>query len=113
MTPDRSAATFLPLTPAVFHILLALSDGALHGYGIMRSVERVTLPVLRMGPGTIYGSLERMERSGLVEDRGVDGDGRRRLFGLTPLGRRVLDAEAARLRGLVELLDARESGAAP
>lgn len=97
----------IPLTPAVFHILFALSDGDLHGYAIMRAVERMTKPPLKMGPGTIYGSLERMERTGLVREREQASDGKRRLFGLTPLGRRVLRAEAARLKHLAGLVEDR------
>lgn len=102
---DAEAHT--PLTPAVFHILFALSHGDLHGYAIMRAVERTTHSRVKMGPGTIYGSLERMERSGLVRERGPGDGGRRRLFGLTPLGRRVLGAEAARLKHLAGLVEDR------
>jgi DNA-binding PadR family transcriptional regulator len=100
-----------PLTPAVFHILLALSEGELHGYAIMRSVEEVTTPTMKMGPGTIYGSLQRMEDAGLVEDRGAAEDGRRRLYGITELGRTALEAESARLARLSDLV--REKGLVP
>ena len=57
-----------PLTPAVFHILLALADGPLHGYAIMQAVESSAGPGAPMGPGTIYGSIQRMEDSGLVKE---------------------------------------------
>lgn len=100
-----------PLTPAVFHILLALSDGALHGYAIMQTVGAATEPEMRMGPGTIYGSLQRMERSGLVEELGVAADGKRRLFGLTPVGRKALEAESRRIARLADL--ARAKGLVP
>ncbi len=65
------------LTPAVFHIMLALVDGPRHGYAIMQAVETDAGPALRMGPGTIYGSLQRMEDAGLVREvttRGADAD---------------------------------------
>ena len=58
----------VPLTPAVFHVLLALADGPLHGYAIMQAVEASAGRELRMGPGTIYGSIQRMEEAGLVRE---------------------------------------------
>ncbi len=92
-----------PLTPAVFHVLLALADGPLHGYGVMRKVEEAS--GIRMGPGTIYGTLERLEAAGLVRDAGEDGTDprRRRRFGLTSAGKGVLSAEAVRLQRLAAL----------
>lgn len=93
-----------PLTPAVFHILLALADGELHGYGIMQAIEEATSPSLRMGPGTVYGSLQRMEDAGLVEDRGSAKGGKRRLFGMTELGRKTLEAESIRLARLARMV---------
>lgn len=100
-----------PLTPAVFHILLALADGDLHGYAIMRAVEKTTASSVRMGPGTIYGSLQRMEEAGLVLERGTADGGKRRLFGMTALGRETLEAESARLARLTELV--RDKGLVP
>ena len=98
--------TFLPLTPAVFHILLALADGERHGYSIMQEVAVLTDGNLKMGPGTLYGSIKRMLASGLIEesDRRPDpelDDERRRYYRLTELGRRVAAAEAGRLARLV------------
>jgi DNA-binding PadR family transcriptional regulator len=93
-----------PLTPAVFHILLALADGPLHGYAIMQAVEQTAGPELRMGPGTIYGSLQRMEDAGLVKELMTRSDDRRRVFGLQPAGRRALEAEAQRLARLGDLV---------
>lgn len=98
----------LPLTPAVFHILLALGDGQKHGYGIMKAVEEDTGGRFKMGPGTLYGSIKRMLAGGLVEesderpDPALD-DERRRYYRLTPFGRRVLSAEVERLSRLVGL----------
>lgn len=99
-----------PLTPAVFHILLALADGPLHGYAIMRAVEAVAGAELRMGPGTIYGSLQRMEEAGLVAEvraGAAEAGERRRTFTLLPTGRRALAEEAARLVRLSELVRAK------
>ncbi len=93
-----------PLTPAVFHILLALADGPLHGYAIMQAVEQSAGTELRMGPGTIYGSIQRMEDAGLVRELATRSDDRRRVFGLLPAGRRALEAEASRLARLADLV---------
>jgi DNA-binding PadR family transcriptional regulator len=99
--PDPSP--FLPLTPAVFHILLALAEEERHGYSIMQEVEAHTGGIVPMGPGTLYGSIKRMVASGLIAtsgERQEEGE-RRRYYALTPLGRAVLRAEAARLQQLV------------
>ena len=91
-----------PLTPAVFHIMLALADGRKHGYAIMKQVEVNGGKSLRMGPGTLYGSLQRMSAAGLVEEledsNHNNDDDRRRYYRLTAAGRRALGAELARLR---------------
>jgi DNA-binding PadR family transcriptional regulator len=96
----------LPLTPAVFHILLALADGSKHGYGIMKEVETITDRRIKMGPGTLYGTIKRMLTAGLIVETGdrpdpeLD-DARRRYYMLTGFGRDVLAAEAQRLSALV------------
>jgi DNA-binding PadR family transcriptional regulator len=96
----------LPLTPAVFHILLALADGERHGYSIMQEVEARTDRQVRLGPGTLYGSIKRMLADQLIEeseerpDPSLD-DERRRYYRLTRFGRRVAMAEAQRLENLV------------
>jgi DNA-binding PadR family transcriptional regulator len=96
----------LPLTPAVFHILLALADGERHGYGIMLEVEAMTGGRVEMGPGTLYGTIKRMLKADLIEesderpDPELD-DERRRYYRLTGFGRRVLAAEVQRLSDLV------------
>ena len=97
----------VPLTPPVFHILLALADGPLHGYGIMQAVERTAGGEPPMGPGTIYGSLQRMEAAGLVKEVAGRTADRRRVFTLLPAGRRALAQEAARLSRLAALVRAR------
>ncbi|HEY7834395.1 MAG TPA: PadR family transcriptional regulator [Ktedonobacterales bacterium] len=95
-----------PLTPAVFQILLALSDGERHGYGIMGEIASRAHARMRMGPGTLYGTIKRMLEDGLIEesdlrpDPALD-DQRRRYYRLTPLGQRAALAEAERLAQLV------------
>ena len=97
-----------PLTPAVFHILLALVDGEKHGYGIMKDVETQTEGRLRMGPGTLYGSIKRMLAAGLIQesDEREDprlGDERRRYYRLTLRGQSVAVAESRRLEQAVSV----------
>ena len=102
----------LPLTPAVFNILLALADGEKHGYGIMLEVEENTNGQMQMGPGTLYGSIKRMLKAGLVEetderpDPELD-DQRRRYYRTTGTGARVLSLEAERLAGQVAVARAK------
>jgi DNA-binding PadR family transcriptional regulator len=94
-----------PLTPAVFHILLALAEGPLHGYAIMQAVEESA--GMAMGPGTIYGTLERLESSGFVKEQAPARDDRRRTFALQPAGRAALQEEARRLARLAALVRAK------
>ena len=86
-----------PLTASVFAILLALAGGEKHGYAIMKDVSAPDGGGLAMGPGTLYGSLDRMIASGLVEETGLSDDERRRYYRITRLGRKMLNAEVARL----------------
>lgn len=101
-TPRPDPAEFVPLTPAIHHILLALADEERHGYGIMLEVARLTDGGTRMGPGTLYGTLKRLLQSGLIEqaeerpDPSLD-DERRRYYRITSLGSRVLQAETTRI----------------
>jgi DNA-binding PadR family transcriptional regulator len=102
----RDVEALLPVSPAVFHILLVLSDGERHGYGIMREVEQRSHGKMRMGPGTLYGSIKRMLGDGLIEEADERTDPlldsqRRRYYRLTAFGRRVAEAEAQRLDHLV------------
>jgi DNA-binding PadR family transcriptional regulator len=98
---------FLPLSPQQFHMLLALVEGACHGYGIIQAVERRTAGEVHLGTGTLYTALARLADLGLVEEAGKP-DARRRVYRLTRLGRAVLHAETARLEALVQ--HARTSG---
>ena len=98
--------TDAPLTPAVLHILLALSTEERHGYAIMKQVERESHGKVKMGPGTLYGSLGRMMEAGLIQesDKRVDpamDDERRIYYTLTGLGRKALSAELDRYREVV------------
>jgi len=102
-----------PLTPAVFHILLALSNGERHGYGIMKQVEADSQGKVSMGPGTLYGSLKRMLDSGLVResDKRVDpemDDERRIYYQITGLGAEALAAELARYQRIVTVAQQRK-----
>jgi DNA-binding PadR family transcriptional regulator len=101
------------LTPAVFHILLALSDGERHGYGIMKQVEADSRGKVTMGAGTLYGSLKRMLDAGFVEEseRRVDpemDDARRIYYRITRSGAQALAAELERYRRIVMLAKERK-----
>src|SRR3954469_25792256 len=107
-TEDRDPSLLLPLTPAVFTILMALADGEKHGYAIMQAVAAETDNSVPMGPGTLYGSLDRMLRAKLVTETEQRGDAsahseRRRYYRLTEFGQRVLKAEVRRLEQAVAL----------
>ena len=105
----RNPEEFLPLTPAVFNILLTLADGEKHGYGIMLEVEANTKGQVLMGPGTLYGSIKRLLQANLIEesdervDPQMDDPRRRAYYRLTQLGRRTLRMEVERLASQVEI----------
>ena len=113
MPRRQSEEHHLPLTPAVLHILLALADGDRHGLGVMSEVEERTGGTVRLGPGTLYGTIKRMLQSGLIAetdhrpDPAFD-DTRRRYYTMTDLGRRVLAVEAERLQQLVSTARAKK-----
>ena len=95
---SRASDAQEPLTPAVFHVLLALADGFRHGYAILQAVEATS--GRSMGPGTVYGTLQRLEEAGLVTETRApakSSDARRRYYALTPHGRDALRVEAERL----------------
>jgi DNA-binding PadR family transcriptional regulator len=95
-------AEHTPLSPPVFHILLALADGERHGYSIMQEIGERTGQRVKLGPGTLYGALKRMLDDGWIEELAGDGeDERRRSYRLTASGRKVARAEAQRLEELV------------
>jgi DNA-binding PadR family transcriptional regulator len=116
--PDTLPAELLPLTPQVFHVLVALADRDQHGYAIMQDVAERTGGKMRLSPGTLYGSIKRMLEQGLIVELGDqerpeagDDDERRRYYRLTPFGRKVAKAEAVRLSEMLE--QARAYGLAP
>ena len=100
--------SLLPLRPSVFHILLALSDGDLHGYGIMQEVAQHTAGQIKLGPGTLYGAIKRLLADGLIvetderPDPELD-DERRRYYRLTEVGQKVVKAEAQRISRMVSV----------
>ena len=113
---SRDPHRFLPLTPAVFHIMLALAGGEGHGYGIMLEVERLTSGRLNLGPGTLYRSIQRMLLDELIEETkdahdSEEDDERRRYYRLTRFGLEVAREEANRHEALVNA--ARERGLLP
>jgi len=109
--PKKSAPK-APLTPAVLHILLALSTGERHGYGIMKQVEADSQGKVKMGPGTLYGAISRMMEAALLResDKRIDpemDDERRIYYQLTRAGRAALEAELSRYRGVVAVAEGR------
>ena len=103
---NRPPESFLPLPPATFQILLALADDERHGYAIMKEVTDRSGGTVRLGPGTLYGTLKRLLEAGLVDEVGERadpdaGDERRRYYRLTKLGIAVARAEAKRLESMV------------
>jgi DNA-binding PadR family transcriptional regulator len=102
-----------PLTPAIVHILLALADDDRHGYGILQEVARLTDGQVRMGPGTLYGTIKRMLAAGFIEeaderpDPELD-DERRRYYRMTTQGRRALRNETMRVATLVSAARAKK-----
>jgi DNA-binding PadR family transcriptional regulator len=99
----RDSADLLPLSPAMFHVLVALADGDTHGYAIMKEVEQLTSGAVRLSTGTLYGIIKRLLADGLIREmpvraaRAARVDERRRSYALTPFGKDVARAEAARL----------------
>src|SRR6185437_4699603 len=113
MDASQEPGELLPLSPAVFQILLALANGERHGYGIMQEIAAATEGQMRIGPGTLYRSIKQMLAAGLIAelderpDPALD-DERRRYYRLTGFGRRVAQAETQRLAQLVRAAKARQ-----
>jgi DNA-binding PadR family transcriptional regulator len=107
--PRKKPEAFLPLKGHWFHILLSLLDGEQHGYGIMQEVLERSGGKVRLWPATLYGSLKRLIKEGLIVESGERpapelDDARRRYYKLTALGQQVLDLESDRLKQLVRIL---------
>lgn len=108
MADHDEVADLLPLTHTAFHVLLALADGPLHGYGIAREAEEASGGAVSMGPGTLYGALQRLDEKGLIREAPTPDDvegrhaDRRKYYRITVEGRATLRAEATRLSRVVE-----------
>lgn len=107
MDEAKRPQEFLPLPSSSFHVLLVLAEGEKHGYAVMREVERISDGAVRMGPGTLYGTIKRLLDMKLIEeleerpDPETD-DERRRYYRITGLGERVAAAEVHRLATMIE-----------
>jgi DNA-binding PadR family transcriptional regulator len=101
----RDPESLLPLTPAMFHVLVALADGETHGYQILKDVEELTGGAMRLSTGTLYGIIKRLLSDGLIRESAASDkdDDRRRTYALTAFGRDVARAEAARLEHTLAL----------
>jgi DNA-binding PadR family transcriptional regulator len=97
----------LPLTPAVFYVLFALADGEKHGYAIMQLTESLSEGKFRMGPGTLYTTLQRLLDLGLIDEvqggSHAETDSRRRYYRLATGGKHLLEAELGRMNSVVRL----------
>jgi DNA-binding PadR family transcriptional regulator len=102
--PDE-VLRLMPLTPAVFFILFALADGEKHGYAIMQEATKLSDGKFRMGPGTLYTTIQRLLELELLEEvaGSGDADSRRRYYRLTWQGRSLLDREISRLEAVLRL----------
>jgi DNA-binding PadR family transcriptional regulator len=101
---NSGIASFLPLSPASLHILLALATEERHGYHIMQEISKHSQGQYKIGPGTLYDNLQKMLNQGLVEESRLaapEEDSRRRYYRLTRLGRSVLGAEVSRLEDVI------------
>jgi len=104
------ATRHIPLKPVDLQILLVLTEQDLHGYGIVKDIEARTEGQIRLEPGNLYRYIRRLESEGLVDEATTEarepGEERRRYYTVTGLGRRVLQAEAARMRALAAVVEA-------
>lgn len=103
VSSERDPHALLPLTPALFHVLLALVDGEKHGYAVLKDVAQRTGGQVQLGTGTLYGIVKRLLADGLIRESVAGSTDRRRAYRLTAFGRKVALAEAERLRDLVSL----------
>ena len=105
---DRDPAASLPLTPALFHVLLSLADGEKHGYAILKEIEQRTGGQVVLSTGTLYGIIKRLLADGMIRESAAGSDDRRTAYRLTAFGRKVALAEAERLRDLVASAQAKK-----
>lgn len=118
MIKSKDTEPFLPLTPAMFQILLALADGNKHGYAILKDVSRRSEGKIRLSAGTLYGNLARLESAGLIAESSKRpefslDDERRRYYRLTDFGREVAVAEARRMEEAIAQAHAKHLFAKP
>src|SRR5215813_2651858 len=102
---DPEIESYLPLTPPVFHVLLAMADSDMHGYAILKEVEERTTGRVMLSTGTLYAIIKRLLNDGLIEEideRPDQDDERRRYYVLTGFGRKVAAAEAQRMAEMLE-----------
>src|ERR1700683_4631366 len=109
-TSQSQIESFLPLSPTIFHMLLALGDGERHGYALKREILQRTGGKLNLASGALYGSINKMLEQGFIEESGdrpdpPPDDEPRRYYRITPLGLRVAQAEAVRLRQLIRIAE--------
>jgi DNA-binding PadR family transcriptional regulator len=110
MANQKTLDDLIPLSTTAFHMLLVLSEGERHGYALKREIARRTDGRLNLGPGALYGAINKMLRQGLIVESGDRPDAhlddeRRRYYRITSLGRKVAQAEAVRMRELVRLAE--------
>lgn len=105
MSPDATKS--LPLTPALFHVLLSLADGDKHGYAILKETAERTQGSVELSTGTLYGILKRLLADGWIRESAIGSNDRRTAYRLTPFGRKVALAEAERLRDMVQVAQAK------
>jgi DNA-binding PadR family transcriptional regulator len=103
----RDPSAYLPLTSAVFHVLLSVADGQKHGYAILKEVEARTDGSVRLSTGTLYGIIKRMLQDGWIRESVLGSTDRRRAYRLTAFGRKIALAEANRLRDLVRVAESK------
>lgn len=107
-----SGRDLISLSPAAFHILVALAEGKKHGYAIMKEVAAATSGEVQLNPGTLYTTIKRLLEDDLIQETAApsnteSSDERRRYYALTPLGRRAARNELERLRGLIRHADSK------
>lgn len=112
MKEGRDPEPYLPLTPAMFHVLLSLADGEKHGYGILKEVSSRTEGKVELSTGTLYGIIKRLVNEGMIEMSETrpspdEDDERRRYYRLTPFGLQVAMAEAERMEEIISVARAK------
>jgi DNA-binding PadR family transcriptional regulator len=105
---QRDPAQCLPLTPALFHVLLSLADGQKHGYAILKEVAERTDGAVALSTGTLYGIIKRLLADGLITQSALGSTDRRNAYRLTTFGRKVALAEAERLRELLRTAEVKK-----